>query len=719
MSQYNTGTVAVTNGAATVTGTGTLFAANVTAGDFFTVVGDNAFYTVGSVDSDTQLTLAANYAGVSGTGKAYTLVKDFTTNLGFPVPNQGDIETALVVKRAIEEIDSELNTAGVGGDGREWIDLKDKPTFVSATQFTVVTDKTANYHSNRRIRATDSATLYGAITASSFAASVTTVTVVWDTGSLTAGLTTVALGIGTANSQFPISGSAVKGGTPEVDTISEATAAAGVTVDGVLHKDGLVDTRDVATDGAKLDGIEALADVTDATNVEAGGAVMEADFNASTILAADTDNTPVAVTVAAGTIVGRRATGGIVALTDTETRTILNVENGATADQTNGEIKTAYEANADTNAFDDAEQSKLAAIEASADVTDAVNVNAAGAIVHSDIAAATGFLRKTAAETYVGIDGVYAKNTITNGDGRIQQRGNYTLIKDAYDFAGDRFEGMATGTAVSAGVLKTVTNAPAGSSGHAHEFNGVTLTGTGVLFHRHRIESLDAVAFKNQSASVSVVVHHNIGAAKTFTLFVRKADVKDDFSAVTEVSNDGGTSVADATTTMLKFENVSMGDVTNGIELELKMEVGAITTKVVSITEWQLELGAVSTPFEQRPMAQELELVKRYYEELGQDGVVPKNYIVVQVEATTVARGFIGYREKRAIPAITISAAGDFGLTKANGARVACSALSFAAITRDSARTDATIPTTDLVQGNASRLEADKSANRIKIDAEL
>ena len=209
MSQYNTGTVAVTNGSATVTGTGTLFSANVTAGDFFTVVSDNAFYTVGSVDSDTQLTLTANYAGVTGSGKAYTMVKDFTTNLGFPVPNQGDIETALVVARAIEEIDSELNTAGIGGDGREWVDLKDTPTYVNATQFTVATDKTANYHVDRRIRATDSSTIYGRISASSFPASVTTVTVVWDSGSLSASLSAVALGIGTANSQFPITGSAV------------------------------------------------------------------------------------------------------------------------------------------------------------------------------------------------------------------------------------------------------------------------------------------------------------------------------------------------------------------------------------------------------------------------------------------------------------------------------------------------------------------------------
>ena len=42
------------------------------------------------------------------------------------------------------------------------------------------------------------------------------------------------------------------------------------------------------------------------------------------------------------------------------------IEEGATADQTDAEIKTAYENNSDTNAFTDALQSKLNAIEASA-----------------------------------------------------------------------------------------------------------------------------------------------------------------------------------------------------------------------------------------------------------------------------------------------------------------------------------------------------------------
>jgi len=40
---------------------------------------------------------------------------------------------------------------------------------------------------------------------------------------------------------------------------------------------GTVDGHDIATDGSKLDGIESGADVTDATNVAAAGAVMEAD----------------------------------------------------------------------------------------------------------------------------------------------------------------------------------------------------------------------------------------------------------------------------------------------------------------------------------------------------------------------------------------------------------------------------------------------------------
>ena len=58
----------------------------------------------------------------------------------------------------------------------------------------------------------------------------------------------------------------------------------------------------------KLSGIETGADITDATNVDAAGAVMESDFNAGTFLYATSDNTPQPKTVS-------------------ETKAILSMEN--------------------------------------------------------------------------------------------------------------------------------------------------------------------------------------------------------------------------------------------------------------------------------------------------------------------------------------------------------------------------------------------------------
>lgn len=54
--------------------------------------------------------------------------------------------------------------------------------------------------------------------------------------------------------------------------------------------------------------------------------------------------------------------------TNAEKTKLAGVEVGATADQTAGEIKTAYESNANTNAFTDAEKTKLTGVESGAEV---------------------------------------------------------------------------------------------------------------------------------------------------------------------------------------------------------------------------------------------------------------------------------------------------------------------------------------------------------------
>jgi hypothetical protein len=111
MAQYKIGGASVTNGSSTVTGAGTLWSAEVSSGDIFTIVGDNAWYEIGSVGSNTSITLTSVYAGATAVGAQYTISRDFTTRLELPYPQKGDIETASLIKRAFEQIDSSTNIA--------------------------------------------------------------------------------------------------------------------------------------------------------------------------------------------------------------------------------------------------------------------------------------------------------------------------------------------------------------------------------------------------------------------------------------------------------------------------------------------------------------------------------------------------------------------------------------------------------------------------------
>jgi len=80
LTEYTTGTVSVTSGSATVTGSGTAFSSFVSAGDYFRIDDDGTgsssyWYQIDSVDSDTQLTLTSNYLGNSGSSLSYTISK--------------------------------------------------------------------------------------------------------------------------------------------------------------------------------------------------------------------------------------------------------------------------------------------------------------------------------------------------------------------------------------------------------------------------------------------------------------------------------------------------------------------------------------------------------------------------------------------------------------------------------------------------------------------
>lgn len=68
MAWYDTGTVAVTDGSATVTGTGTDFIAGVQVGEGF-LAPDGKLYEIISVVSATSLTLDNTYLGATASGQ--------------------------------------------------------------------------------------------------------------------------------------------------------------------------------------------------------------------------------------------------------------------------------------------------------------------------------------------------------------------------------------------------------------------------------------------------------------------------------------------------------------------------------------------------------------------------------------------------------------------------------------------------------------------------
>ena len=147
MGQYKTNDtnglrVTVTNGSATVTSSGAtdtdFVTAGVAAGDIFTVVGDNAWYSVASRDSATQITLAANYAQATITSASFAISMGFTTRNGYPYPEKGDIETHSLIQRAFEQIDSDTSKLNISATiaptvnddsdddysvGSKWIDI--------------------------------------------------------------------------------------------------------------------------------------------------------------------------------------------------------------------------------------------------------------------------------------------------------------------------------------------------------------------------------------------------------------------------------------------------------------------------------------------------------------------------------------------------------------------------------------------------------------------
>jgi len=238
-------------------------------------------------------------------------------------------------------------------------------------------------------------------------------------------------------------------------------------------------------------------------------------------------------------------------------------------------------------------------------------------------------------------------NAIIDGCCRVGESPILTLVNNTWGYGKvNLIAGMASGTAVSAGTLTQATAAPVGRTGYAAQFAGVTITGAGVVSSRYRAESLDSLRFKNQSASFSCLVYNDVGANINYTVTVRKATVADNFAATTVIATGVAQAVTTATGTLVKLENIAMGDCSNGIEIEVRADCGAVTAKNFYITELGFYEGVVAQMYSWRPLTQEQLLCYRHLET-----------VFYLVSAATAGTGYIQYKAnykapKRAAPTL-------------------------------------------------------------------
>lgn len=225
-------------------------------------------------------------------------------------------------------------------------------------------------------------------------------------------------------------GEILKNSTVLVSDLGDIIAPGSLTVNSITVS-GNVDGRDISTDGSKLDTIETNADVTDAANVAAAGAVMDSDFTGTNVgalrrtgvgtyavlqdnLTAVVDPTTsadsasgysvgslwvntltnqvfICADAGVGAAVWRQNGGGVTdhgALTgladDDHTQYLLvNGTRAMTGDLDMGGQDVSNVGTVDGRDVS-ADGTKLDTIETNADVTDATNVAAAGAVMESD-----------------------------------------------------------------------------------------------------------------------------------------------------------------------------------------------------------------------------------------------------------------------------------------------------------------------------------------------
>lgn len=242
-------------------------------------------------------------------------------------------------------------------------------------------------------------------------------------------------------------------------------------------------------------------------------------------------------------------------------------------------------------------------------------------------------------------------NAVINGGCMISHRGQKSL-SNAFQYGPVDLLAVAAEGTVSAGTIKHATGVYSlAQTGFACFVENATLGSGGAILFRHRIEAKNAWAFYNKPARFTARTYHDLGPNADYIITLRTPTSADNFASLTDIDSDTIT-IAEDDNADLVFPIADMGDCRNGIEIEIKIDCGAITTKDFYLADLQLSIGAEIQPFELRPLSLEERLVHRYLR--------PVTGIMGVANSASNMQAILNHPGMRIAPAYEVTAPLDF-----------------------------------------------------------
>jgi len=276
-------------------------------------------------------------------------------------------------------------------------------------------------------------------------------------------------------------------------------------------------------------------------------------------------------------------------------------------------------------------------------------------------------------------------NLLVNSGAMVKQRIVAPTISAAYQIGqvANMAAKVSSGTPTT-GTITQVTNSLAGQTGYAMQATGVTVATASTIVGAMRMESLDAVKYKNMTISVSASVAQNTGATAVCNIVLNKASAVDTWTTEILIATGTNTNVPTGTATTVKLENVAVGDSTNGLEIEVQCtNAAAITTKNFDFTEFQIVQGTTAPTYIPKDITGETERSLRY----GRMYSSNASFNIVNGQATATTNATFGitplvpFRVKPT--GIVSTAVANFFATNGSGAAVTATALTYNSASTD------------------------------------